>query len=207
MKGRTAAAVRLRPGWPETGSVCAATSGPTRPIRLSRLVQCMGTNTLPRRCPGATTARAIIVPASVSTSTRAPAAMPAAAASSGWISQNGSGSCAISRALFAVRVMVCHWSRTRPVLRVRELAPAALTARGVGDEARAAVGGEEAAVGEERGRSGLRRGAAAIGPAPAHRRRASDKRAQAPMSKSRAALVVGGRQARRARERSSAGPA
>ena len=41
---------------------------------------------------------------------------PSFAASSGCTSTNGSGRCAPSRGLRPVRVMVCHWSRMRPVL-------------------------------------------------------------------------------------------
>ena len=83
---------------------------------------------------------------------RSPSAMPRAAASCGCSSTVGSGRWPASRADFPVRVMVCHWSRTRPVLSRsgRSTVGACTGARGHGrDEPRTAVGMEEAAIGEE----------------------------------------------------------
>ena len=59
--------------------------------------------------------RSSAVPCSVSTRASMPCSRASAAASSGCISTNGSETCAARRALRPVRVMVCHWSRTRPV--------------------------------------------------------------------------------------------
>ena len=77
---------------------------------------------------------------------------PAASASSGCTSTNGSGRWAASRGLMPVRVIVCHWSRMRPVLRRSGYAAdvASRQARQFRrDEPRLAVGREEAAIGEE----------------------------------------------------------
>ena len=46
----------------------------------------------------------------------APSVTPKTSASSGWICTKGSTTWLDNRAAFPVRVMVCQWSRTRPVL-------------------------------------------------------------------------------------------
>ena len=77
----------------------------------------------------------------------------------------GLGDMGERRALLPVRVIVCQWSRMRPVLSVeREIGvgPRLETAGADGDETRLAIGDEEAAIGEEAG--GLRRRAFRLRP-------------------------------------------
>ena len=59
-----------------------------------------------------------------------------ASASAGCTSTNGSGRCAPSRGLMPVRVMVCHWSRTRPVLSTKRKVVARRVARAPAARAR-----------------------------------------------------------------------
>ena len=73
--------------------------------------------------------------------------LTAAFPSTGSISTNGSGECVHQRGLDPVRVIVCHWSRTRPVLRrkgkVSLVAPRGAGGSGATNCARS--GGEKAA--------------------------------------------------------------
>ena len=78
--------------------------------------------------------------------------MPSLAASLGWISAKGSARCCERRGLLAVRVIVCQWSRTRPVLRTSGKFACRRASRARGgsrDEAALAVRRVEAPVGEE----------------------------------------------------------
>src|SRR5262249_56188608 len=56
-------------------------------------------------------------PQRVVTLAKPPSQRCIASASAGCTSTDGSGMCAPSRALSPDRVMVCHWSRRRPVFR------------------------------------------------------------------------------------------
>ena len=95
----------------------ALISASTRPALAYCSDQCIGTKIEPRFCCAVTTTRATIRPWPLSTTARSFAATPATLASSGWISTNGSATWLIRRGALPVRVIVCHWSRTRPVLR------------------------------------------------------------------------------------------
>ncbi len=106
-------------GWPDTGSTTGATSESTRAAEAYSPLQCIGTKTEPGCWRSVISARKMALPYWFSTSTNDASVMPSFAASAGWISQKGSARCCDRRGLCPVRVMVCHWSRMRPVLRVK----------------------------------------------------------------------------------------
>ena len=96
--------------------MCGETSSPTRAQEAVSALQWIGTNSEPGCWPSLTTTLSTQAPCGVETRAKPPSARPATAASRGCTSTNGSGRCVASRALMPVRVIVCHWSRMRPVL-------------------------------------------------------------------------------------------
>src|SRR5262249_60388659 len=80
-------------------------------------LQWMGANKEPARCLSVTMTLSTHAPQRVATLAKPPSERFIDLASAGCTSTNGSGICAPSRALSPDRVMVCHWSRRRPVLR------------------------------------------------------------------------------------------
>src|SRR5215471_5036816 len=112
----------------------------------------MGVNKDPARCRSVTATLSTHDPTRVATLAKPPSESCIALASAGCTSTNGSGICAPSRALSPDRVMVCHWSRRRPVLRRsgNSLPVATLGAGGPGAiEARLVVSRIEAALHKE----------------------------------------------------------
>ena len=89
-----------------TGAACSPCRAP----------QCIGTKTVPGRKRATMRAGAARTPRRERTSTTSPAAMPSPDASPALISTNGSGQVRSSTGTLPVRVIVCHWSRTRPVV-------------------------------------------------------------------------------------------
>ena len=79
-------------------------------------LQWIGAKIEPRCWPAVTATFRIALPCRVVTLAKPPSASFLAFASAGWISTNGSGEWAHRRGLAPVRVIVCHWSRKRPVL-------------------------------------------------------------------------------------------
>ncbi len=112
----SAAGVAFNSGWPDSGSACAPASRPTGPAELFLSVQWIGRNKVPGACSGACSATTTSAPCGVSTRTSAPSAMSRSSASVGAILSTGSTACAARRGTRPVRLMVCHWSRSRPVL-------------------------------------------------------------------------------------------
>ncbi len=116
--GSTITGVCLNSGSPETGSTTGLTTAPTRASEANWPFQWIGTNTLPRAMPPLMRTRATTLPQREPTRASAPSRTPASRASCGCRSTNGSGTWSASLGARPVRVMVCHWSRTRPVLRM-----------------------------------------------------------------------------------------
>ena len=111
---RTRTGVCLNSGCPLTGSAAGLTALLTRPARQNSAVQCIGANTVPRRRPRSWRRRKVPRPQRLSTTARSPSC--SAGRSSGWTDSSGSGLWRNRRGVFPVRVMVCHWSRSRPVI-------------------------------------------------------------------------------------------
>ena len=107
--------VCLSSGWPEIGSTAGLTAALMAPARETCAVQCMGANASPARKESVRWTRSTARPQSLVTSAMSPLPRPRAIASRGCISIKGSGRCPARRTDFPVRVIVCHWSRTRPV--------------------------------------------------------------------------------------------
>ena len=114
---------RLRPASPSppagrSAGRCRARPDRRRgPTRRSASLQWIGTNSEPRCWPAEATTLSTHAPCAVETRAKPLWVRPCILASSGWTSTNGSGRCAPSRGLGPMRVMLCHWSRSRPVLR------------------------------------------------------------------------------------------
>ena len=101
--GQNAACVSaLMPSWP-------------RPPRNS-LPQCIGNQACCGPTPSSARSGTISGPRRDCTRTSAPAVNPRRAMSCGCIDSAGAGSPAKSRATVPLRLMPCHWSRSRPVL-------------------------------------------------------------------------------------------
>ena len=115
--GAIAAAVALASGWPENGSVNGATSSHTRAAVAVESLQWIGANREPRRWPASNTTLSTQAPWCVVTRANPSGLRPADSPSAGCTATKGSGQWAASRGLAPLRVIVCHWSRTRPVLR------------------------------------------------------------------------------------------
>ena len=109
--------VCLNSGSPETGSTTGLTTAPTRASDAVWPLQWIGTNTSPRAMPPPCCTRATIAPQALDTRASSPSRTPYSSASCGCMSMNDSAIWSASRGALPVRVMVCHWSRTRPVLR------------------------------------------------------------------------------------------
>ncbi|CAH0222874.1 hypothetical protein ROS9278_02453 [Roseomonas sp. CECT 9278] len=114
-KGTTWIAAFLSSGWKEIGSACGATSTFTRAAGANCAVQCIGAKAVPRRWPSSIARRNAARPRGERASTSVPGSRPSA--SDGFSVSSGSGAWAISRGSVPVRVMLCHWSRNRPVSR------------------------------------------------------------------------------------------
>ena len=114
--GAIATGVNFISGWPETGSHAPPTSAPMRAREANCPVQCIGANTSPGRWSSLMRTRQMVLPCVLSTHASMPSPSEWRTASAGWMARNGSGSPAISRGALPVRVIVCHWSRMRPVL-------------------------------------------------------------------------------------------
>ena len=83
--------------------------------RLKSSPQWKGAKTAPLRIASVTRACTSRLPRREVTRTSCLSRTPRWPASSGWISRNGSRSLRISLGTLPVRVIVCHWSLTRPV--------------------------------------------------------------------------------------------
>jgi hypothetical protein len=83
-----------------------------------RSFQWMGTNTCRARCRRRARTRATIAPQALEMRASSPSRTPYSSASCGCMSMKDSAMWSASVAALPVRVMVCHWSRTRPVLRI-----------------------------------------------------------------------------------------
>lgn len=116
------AAAPFSSGWPETGSTFARTAASTRPAEAHCAVQRIGTKIAPRGVRSVTSARTVTRLSGAMTCTRSAGEIPAASASAGWISAKGSAVRRLGPGVLAVRVIMCRWSRTRPVSSRREKA-------------------------------------------------------------------------------------
>src|SRR4029077_14329092 len=114
--GAAATGVALASGWPENGSTCGDTRSPTRADDALVSLQWIGAKIEPRCWEAEVTTLSVQAPCRERTRAKPLLESPCALASSGWISRNGSGLCAPSFGLWPLRVMLCHWSRSRPVL-------------------------------------------------------------------------------------------
>ena len=111
-----------------------------RPALAVSPVQCIGAKTVPGATRSVTSARSTARRPPAARATRSAGAMPRAAASAGWISANGSAMCWLRRGARPVRVIVCHWSRMRPVLRRERAGGDGLRARRSGASGRGGRG-------------------------------------------------------------------
>ena len=104
------------PAGPRTDRCAARRARRRAPPTLSR--RSSGSARTASRAAGSRSARTRSTPRAVRRrdARELAVARPSDCASSGCISTNGSAMCWPSRGLRPVRVMVCHWSRTRPVL-------------------------------------------------------------------------------------------
>ena len=111
------AGVALASGWPEYGSVCGCTSAPMRAAELFSADQWIGTNSVPRCCPSVDQRRARRPRRAASRRAPArPARAPCARHRRGGSPRTARRCARRGAGESPVRVMVCHWSRTRPVL-------------------------------------------------------------------------------------------
>ena len=136
---------RCAPAWPwppagrRTDRSFGCTSAQCAPAELFSADQWIGTNSEPSCCRSLTMTRSTAAPCAVSTRASIACSRPSAAASLGCTSTNGSATCTARRGLMPVRVMVCHWSRTRPVLSTNgQSVEAALASRAGADRQRGA---------------------------------------------------------------------
>ena len=96
------------------GWVSVFTPNASRPPRKRR-PQCIGRNTCPLRWSSLASTCTWIAPRFDSTFTQSPTASARRAMSRGCMANRGSGACAKARAWVPLRLIACHWSRSRPV--------------------------------------------------------------------------------------------
>lgn len=117
--GSTITGVCLNSGSPETGSTTGLTTAPTRASEANWPFQWIGTNTLPRAMPPLMRTRATTLPQREPTRASAPLAHAGQQRVVRMQVDERFGHVIGELGARPVRVMVCHWSRTRPVLRMR----------------------------------------------------------------------------------------